>query len=125
MNLREVGAVYLSGPVTGVGEGAARASFAACLPTVERRCPQARVFVPTDEVPAGTPHAEAMGMCLREMLTGNAGGAYDLVVLLPGWRGSEGCRLEAAVAEGCGIPCCMQSDLLVWGLADFEEEWEL
>jgi len=58
-----------------------------------------KVTIPHDIVPGDTDHDLAMEICLKHILDNS-----EYVVMLPGWRDSEGATLEKQVAVGCGIP---------------------
>lgn len=96
-------AVFLSGPVTDM-PGNNREAFAEAAAELERR--GCHVFNPTEAVPAGATHEQAMAICVRA-LAANVGGRplFDMVAQLPGWYGSRGAYAEAIVADALGIHC--------------------
>ncbi len=82
--------VYLSGPVTGLDRHSVERAFNA----VERLLYElgaVDVFNPIKEIPEGTDWVEAMLVCLDAI----ADKTYSTIVFLPGWRLSNGCRIEA------------------------------
>ncbi len=100
------GRVYLSGPVTGIPRDRAVEAFEAAHARL-RELGATSVMVPTRAVPEILDHERAMLVCLGELTRSTALGLplYDAVVLLDGWRDSEGARVEATVASALGIPC--------------------
>ena len=55
-------------------------------------------FNPATKIPDNTEREEAMRICLFNLT------AHKSVVMLPGWRDSEGACFEYAASEICGIP---------------------
>lgn len=103
--------VFLSGPITGMPDYN-REMFAEAERYL-RGCGARWVYNPSKLSPmSDSPklHAEYMRETLHE-LTGrsdtrgrNGGGNYyDVIVLLPGWKGSVGARMEMSVAETIGM----------------------
>ena len=89
--------LYLSGPMTGLPDNGYPAFEAAA----ERlRSQGVQVISPHEITPpgAGPWSWEAhMRVDLAALLTA------DVIVMLPGWEGSRGARLEKAVAEALGL----------------------
>ena len=102
----KTGRVYLSGPVTGITRDEAVEAFEAAHARL-RELGATSVMVPTRAVPEILDHERAMLVCLGELTRSTTLGLplYDAVVLLDGWRDSEGARVEATVASALGIPC--------------------
>lgn len=113
---RMVGAVYLSGPVTGMEGGNAEAFAAAADAVAERTGRRGLVFVPTEAVKPGAPHDAAMRICLRALVGGarfeGMSVPFECLALLPGWQRSRGARVEYAVARAIGIPVVAIDGLL-------------
>lgn len=109
--------IYLSGPVHGFDYAEVVKGFEAARDALRKRYPHATVFVPTQGVPHGVTHEQAMCICVHT-LTFTVGDAmygkpaYDALVRLPGWENSEGCNLETTVATACGITICDLADAL-------------
>lgn len=110
-NMIEGAVVYVSGPVTGRDYAEVCRNFADARDWL-RAHGAAHVTIPTKLVDAGLGHEEAMRECVHELtkrtFDADEGALvrrpfYDLVVLLNGWRGSEGCGLEVSVAVECGV----------------------
>lgn len=100
--------VYLSGPITRLGEAEARRRFDAA----ERRCVKsgaAMVFNPmSDRVQKrrdGWTHDQHMTADLHTLTARNAPErpVFDVLVQLAGWSDSKGAKAEAVVADACGI----------------------
>lgn len=105
--------VYVSGPMTGI-EGYNADAMNAVRDEL-CGCGAAYVYDPADyiEVLEKLSHQEQMRWSIHHLTKPWTNGAYyDLLVLLPGWQDSDGCRLERAVAEACGIE--------VWELEDVD-----
>ena len=103
--------VYVSGPMSGI-EGWNKEALDAVRDELYRGDAQ-NVYDPADyiEVLEKLSHQEQMRWSIHHLTKPCTNGAYyDLMVLLPGWQGSEGCKLERTVAEACGIE--------VWDLSD-------
>ena len=56
-------------------------------------------------------HEYWMGRCIHELVESDwmsgeySKPKYDLLISLPGWKGSAGATTERHVAGACGIPC--------------------
>ena len=87
--------VFLSGLITGVDGYKNRFADAA---EVIKALGANTVFNPAAEIPDSTEREEAMRICLFNLT------AHKCVVMLPGWRNSEGACFEYAASEICGIP---------------------
>ena len=87
--------VFLSGPITGVDGYKDRFADAA---EVIKALGANTVFNPATKIPDNTEREEAMRICLFNLT------AHKCVVMLPGWRDSEGACFEYAASEICGIP---------------------
>ena len=87
--------VFLSGPITGVDGYKGKFADAA---EVIKALGASSVFNPAAEIPDDTKREEAMRICLFNLT------AHKCVVMLPGWRDSEGACFEYAASEICGIP---------------------
>lgn len=105
--------VFLSGPVTGLKREDVLASFGHARDAVSEvlgHDSDVEVYSPVEDVPDGASHEVAMLMTLAELTCSNrvergriVGPSYDVMVMLPGWRHSEGCRLELACAKAIGV----------------------
>ena len=88
---------YLSGPMTGLPEH----NYPAFEAAAERlRSQGVQVISPHEITPPGAgpwSWAQHMRVDLAALLTA------DVIVMLPGWEGSRGARLEKAVAEALGL----------------------
>lgn len=93
-------AVYLSAPMTGMPD-----FNRAALEAAERECWLSGVigvYNPKSLIGMGLTHEQCMATDLRAFF--DMGDLADVVLVqLPGWRKSEGARLEHAVAVACGI----------------------
>ena len=87
--------VFLSGPITGVDGYKDKFADAA---EVIKSLGAGSVFNPAAEIPDDIERKEAMRICLFNLT------AHKCVVMLPGWRDSEGACFEYAASEICGIP---------------------
>ena len=87
--------VFLSGPITGVD--GYKNKFADAMEII-RALGADFAFNPAAEIPDDTEREEAMRICLFNLT------AHKCVVMLPGWRDSEGACFEYAASEICGIP---------------------
>ena len=93
-------AVYLSAPMTGMPD-----FNSAALEAAERECwlsGAIGVYNPKSLIGMGLTHEQCMATDLKALF--DMGDLADVVLVqLPGWRKSEGARLEHAVAVACGI----------------------
>ena len=87
--------VFLSGPITGVDGYKGKFADAA---EVIKALGASSVFNPAAEIPDDTKREEAMRICTGKVIT------IDCVVMLPGWRDSEGACFEYVASEICSIP---------------------
>ena len=87
--------VFLSGPITGVD--GYKDKFADAIEVI-RALGASAIFNPAAKIPDNAEREEAMRTCLFNLT------AYNCVVMLPGWRDSEGACFEYATSEICGIP---------------------
>ena len=87
--------VFLSGPITGVN--GYKDKFADAAEVIET-LGASSIFNPAAKIPDDTKREEAMRTCLFNLT------AHKCVVMLPGWRDSEGACFEYAASEICGIP---------------------
>ena len=87
--------VFLSGPITGVDGYKDKFADAA---EIIRALGADFAFNPAAEIPDDTEYEEAMRICLFNLT------AHKCVVMLPGWRDSEGACFEYAASEICCIP---------------------
>ena len=87
--------VFLSGPITGVD--GYKDKFSVAMEVV-RALGADFAFNPATKIPDNTEREEAMRICLFNLT------AHKCVVMLPGWRDSEGACFEYAASEICGIP---------------------
>lgn len=113
--------LYIIGPVTGIKDDNIQAFVEA---QKELDASGYTAYSPHSFVGPGTPHEEAMRICIGRLVSGyyaaralNEAGKgplttrqrhvplYQGVALLDGWEQSEGARTEKLVAEACGIPC--------------------
>ena len=88
---------YISGPMTGL-PGQNYAAFQAAAERLRARGVQ--VISPHEITPPGVgpwTWAQHMRVDLAALLT------CDVIVMLPGWEGSRGARLEKTVAEALGL----------------------
>lgn len=97
--------VFLSGPVTGLKREHAEHNFDVAARLVEE-CWNERgdiddlvMFVPTEAIPEDSPREDAMSDALSMLVNLD----WDLVISLPGWKRSEGAKLERQVADAIGI----------------------
>ena len=112
-------AVYLSGPMTGIPRWNCE-SFQdahARLDSLGAR----EVYDPSEhEWMQHIDHERAMRESVTELAMesdrvpngSHTRPHYDLLVLLPGWESSDGCKVERMVAQACGIE--------VWELEDVD-----
>ena len=88
---------YLSGPMTGLPDN----GYLAFQVAAERlRSQGVQVISPHEIIPPGAgpwSWAQHMRVDLAALLTA------DVIVMLPGWEGSRGARLEKTVAEALGL----------------------
>lgn len=103
--------VFISGPVTGMPDGNV-AAFATAAYRLRRAGHE--VYSPVESVPPKLSHEQAMLMCLQE-LTRDSGTVpvymgkpileprYKVMVQLDGWQHCFGAKVEARVADACGI----------------------
>lgn len=103
--------VFISGPVSGMPD-----NNVAAFATAAYRLRKAghEVYSPVESVPPELSHTQTMIMCLQE-LARDSGTVpvymdkpvlkplYKVMVQLDGWEESPGARLEAEVADACGI----------------------
>ncbi len=87
--------VFLSGPITGVD--GYKDKFADATKVI-RALGAGVIFNPAAKIPDNAERKEAMRTCLFNLTS------YNCVVMLPGWRGSEGACFEYAASEIYGIP---------------------
>lgn len=87
--------VFLSGPITGVDGYKGKFADAA---EVIKALGASSIFNPATKIPDNTECEEAMRICLFNLT------AHKCVVMLPGWRDSEGACFEYVASEICGIP---------------------
>lgn len=87
--------VFLSGPITGVD--GYKNKFADAAEVIET-LGASSIFNPAAKIPDSTEREEAMRICTGKIIT------IDCVVMLPGWRDSEGACFEYVASEICGIP---------------------
>lgn len=102
--------IYVIGPVTGMPDDNLGA-FKEAEKALEAM--GYRAEIPHEFVPKDANHELAMRISLNRLTQSRRGGdpLYDGVSRLPGWRGSEGARLENDAAEACGI---VAMDLDAW-----------
>jgi len=101
--------VYLSGPMTGIDDYN-RPAFAQATETLEALGYEVvnpgaaetaeEVEEQIDELGYGGFWRE----CLKRDVIGLFDGDFDMIVSLPGWEGSKGATMEAAVGVGLDIP---------------------
>jgi len=102
--------VYLSGPMTNVINYNVPA-FAEAHAVLKQMGAE-RIYDPAMEW-LNEPNAEAhdhehyMRKCIGELIRIDSDRKllYDMLVLLDGWKESDGCLTEVNVANACGIPC--------------------
>ncbi|MCI9887023.1 DUF1937 family protein [Micrococcales bacterium 31B] len=94
--------VMISGPMSGLPEFNRPAFHRAAAAVEARGC---RALNPARQ-PAGLEWEEYMRRSLTDVC------ASDVVVLLPGWEGSPGARLEVEVAQRLQIPVSTLSEWL-------------
>lgn len=87
--------VFLSGPITGIDDY--KDKFADAMEII-RALGADFAFNPAIKIPDNTEREEAMRICLFNLT------AHKCVVMLPGWRDSEGACFEYVASEICGIP---------------------
>ena len=105
--------VFLSGPMSGI-ENYNVAAFCEAHARLKALRPM-RVYNPAiSYLTSGDEylHTGWMMISLKELLAGNNGYRYDVLIQLPGWQQSKGAILEGLVAEGCGIEIAQLSDVL-------------
>lgn len=111
LDILEDSVVYVSGAVTGHDYAQVCRDFADARDWLRKRG-AAHVTTPTRLVDPSLDHEQAMRECIHELTKRDYsvrdGGLvrrpwYDLIVMLDGWKVSEGARLEREVAEECGI----------------------
>lgn len=103
--------IFISGPVSGMP-----VNNVAMFATAAYKLRQAghQVYSPVETIPAKCSHEQAMLVCLQELSRGDREAYarmsklflepwYDAMVQLDGWEDSDGARLEAEVADACGI----------------------
>ena len=88
--------IYISGPVTGIPGG----NLAAFLDAAAKLMGAGyKVIIPHLFVSGDASHEDAMRACIRRMCAWDVAG----VAQLDGWEDSDGARLEADIADECGI----------------------
>ena len=103
--------IFLSGPMTGIDLYNAPAFVEAHARLKLMGCGE--VFNPVIEWLWDDSGSEDRTYYLRKCIGRLGGGPFafsggdgwDMLVSLPGWRESEGARLEREIAEGLGIEC--------------------
>lgn len=118
--------VYLSGPMTGLDKYNVEA-FASVHATLKEMGvgyvfnPALRYLVTGANKLAEMGHEDFMADTIHELTAREKRSQvwswkmpmkYDLVLMLDGWRDSEGARMEKRVAEACGIEVCEFSEVL-------------
>lgn len=110
-DILEDSVVYVSGAVIGHDYAQVCRDFADARDWLRKRG-AAHVTTPTRLIDPSLDHEQAMRECIHELTKRDYsvrdGGLvrrpwYDLIVMLDGWKVSEGARLEREVAEECGI----------------------
>ena len=102
--------VFLSGPMSGIdyynAPEFARARAICKLAGAERIFDPSVSWTISDAAEPDT-HEYYMKKCINELTSHNFFSAYDpsydILVQLPGWEDSKGARIEAMVADVCGI----------------------
>jgi hypothetical protein len=106
--------VYISGPITGklLHNAPAFAEAHAMLKEMGvRQIGDPSFLWLTDRSDTGT-HEDYMRMTLHDLTTSNRGEPYySAIVMLDGYEGSEGARLELEVAEAIGLEVIKMGDL--------------
>lgn len=114
--------IFLSGPVTGITDNNRR-EFEQ---TKELLVDETNVDYVYDPVATWSDYGEAHGWTREQYMQANLMELmrmrnvlvmepwYDLVVQLPGWKGSLGCMTEFVVARAIGIPCVERGDVMIW-----------
>lgn len=87
--------VYISGPITGL-PGLNKTAFDSAA--AELKAVGFEPIVPHEITAPGDTWEEAMRSCIRAMMDA------DAVVMLRGWEGSKGAKIEYDLARAVGIP---------------------
>jgi len=118
--------VYLSGPMTGIEHNNV-AAFAVAHDELKRRSvgyvfnPAVRYLVTGAQRLEEMGHEDFMTDTIHELTAREArdqrftwlkGRKYDMVIMLDGWQGSGGARMERSVALACGIPVYELSEVM-------------
>ena len=92
--------VYISGPIEHDADAALKFALA------HRACIAGHAWTVFNPM-AGAVQAARQGWTREQHMTADlhvlTGGTVDLLLMLPGWRDSEGATIERAVAIACGI----------------------
>ncbi len=91
-----MGAIYIAGPMTGIPEFN-YPMFNAVAKDLRDKGIEVRNPAENDAGSTGKPWEFYMRLALRSLLE------CDAVVLLPGWRGSRGARIEESIAHALGM----------------------
>lgn len=89
--------VFISIPITGK-ENAAREQCANVTTLIKSTFPECRVFTPFEVAPEkNMPDSYYMGKDIAQLME------CDIVIQMPEWEQSKGCRVENCVADNYGI----------------------
>ena len=90
--------VYLSMPISGY-QIEERIKTAEKIKKLMEEKDNIDIITPFDASPydPAKPYGDCMHNCIKELID------CDAVVFLPDWYQSNGCRIEAEVARGCGL----------------------
>ena len=121
MNLEELPLykrrVFISGPMTGI-EHYNAPEFArahAICREQKSRCVYDPSWAWLSEQGEEGPHEYYMRKCIAELVNNLYGfTGYDVLLQLPGWEDSDGCRLERNVAIACGIEVMTLEQVIEW-----------
>lgn len=90
--------IYIAGKVTGLRHDVAARSFLVYEEILREKAGRnVSIYNPIKQIAKGTPWKEAMRRCIMNLVH------CDEIHVLPGWRTSQGARLEVMIAKELGI----------------------